>query len=184
MRIHRHLSLCAIATALVIVLPSCQLTDEGSDAGAEDAATGDAGEEELDLDHLAEHACTHFQTGTPEAVTASATADGSTTAVEVGHAVHAVTLVAFEGQQGGYLALTPDEATDIVLFAAADVPLAVEDSGGTTVEVHMTAAEPSTCSAIKKIALYELDAASYFIKLGPTDLGSVELLAEEAHHDD
>ncbi|MFH1812484.1 MAG: hypothetical protein ABIJ09_27375 [Pseudomonadota bacterium] len=163
--------------ALAMLLSgACQPAGD-ADAGA------DAGEQAVDLLHLAEHVCTHFQTGTPHAVTASASRDPGADEVQIEHDVFAAGLVAFEGDQGGYLRVVPSAAGHIAFFFNKDLPVAVEDDGGATLTVHEQLLQPSTCASIQKIAVYELEAASYYLKLGPSSETAVDIVAEEAAHE-
>jgi hypothetical protein len=172
-----HLTALTPTLLLSLVLAtSCQPADV-TDAGS------DAGEEAIDLAHLSGHVCTHFQTGTPVAVTAAAARDTGAAQVGIGHELHAVSLVSFEGAQGGYLRLIPDEEAHVALFLSQDVPVAVEDASGVARAVHDQLLQPATCAAIRKALLYELQAATSYLRLGPTSESAVDLVAEEAAHE-
>lgn len=171
---------CLCALGAMILCFACG--DDGTD-DATGGAAGHGGEGHHDAD-IDEEACEHFTDGpfNPVAATADAT---SAPLVGAEHTAHQIALPSDGAMNGGFVAYESSEATDIVFFLDADVPLEIRDGSGMIVPVEASC-EPMACSdacdTIRGRHVVPLTVGTFSLELGPTAASTVALVHEGAGH--
>lgn len=129
-----------------------------------------------------EEFCEHFVEGPFQAVSASALAATAPDAV-FEHARVDVTLTATTSGYLGWVALTPDEETEIVLGVGSDMPVQLWVDGSTTaVEVEETTVG-TVCAEVVRLYTFDVQPVKHVLRFGPTAEGTVSFGLEEAGHD-
>ena len=169
-RINNKSTALLVALAVALAVPACGDDDETSDNHHH---VDDGG---IDLD---EEGCEHLEGGPFVTVTAGAD-QASAAEVKADHHAYTITLTA---DQAGFVKFAADAAGDHVVFLDADVPFAVEGSGGTRLTIEESLTTIGACTTVKGKHTFELPAVGlYFFQLGPTATAEVKLVIEEAGH--
>lgn len=128
--------------------------------------------------------CAHMVDGPNKNVTASVDASGALTEAWADHTRVDVAMPgAGASEATAYVSFTPEAAGDVEIALGVDVPFEVLD-GTTAVAAERTTTNGTCPQAIVKGYVYELEAKSYTIKIGPTTEATVSLVAEAAGEHD
>ena len=135
-------------------------------------------------DHSEEaHFCAHMVDGPNKNITASVDASGALTEAWADHTRVDVAMPgAGASEATAYVTFTPEAAGDVEIALSVDVPFEVLD-GTTAVAAERTTSNGTCPQAIVKGYVYELEAKSYTIKIGPTTEATISLVAEAAEHE-
>ena len=128
-----------------------------------------------------EEACEHMADGPFESVTATADAmDAPSIAIE--HTRVDVTLVDDGmGMYSGFVTFPAGEATEIMFFMSADVPVTVTGPDGMPVDAESTGGPSDLCPTdVLASAVYDVEVGTYTIEIGPTAEAEVGIVHEEA----
>lgn len=126
-------------------------------------------------------ACEHLEEGPSVAVTTTPTAEAAP-AISDDHQRYDLTLVEVAGGKGGNVTYASAEAGDYVLFLDADVPLAVRDANGGTIQIEESTASSATCEVIKGRHVVELGVGTFTFEFGPTEATQVGVVLEHVAH--
>jgi hypothetical protein len=125
--------------------------------------------------------CDGLEAGAARLVSAAAAADGASDVTD--EARVDIDLVLQDGLYGGFVSYRPDETGSFAFGLTADVPFVVRDAAGNEVPIDTTVEGSSQCEALAIRHSLTLDTQTYSIELGPTDVASLGLIAEESDDD-
>lgn len=145
-------------------------------------ACGEDNNDHHDENNTSEDAefCSHMVDGPSKSVTASLDASG---ALAEAWAEHTRVDVAMPGagaaEATAYVTFTPDAAGDVTIALGVDAPVVVLD-GQTTVAAESTVTNATCPDKVVKGFVYELEAKTYTLKIGPTAAATVSIVAAAA----
>jgi hypothetical protein len=126
--------------------------------------------------------CEHLKDGPASTVNAIAATTGAPE-VKADHRRYDITLVDVTGGKGGTVSFAAAEAIDYVIFASADVPVAIKNASGATVAIEETVKSSTECAEIKARHTVPMTVGTHTITFGPTTATSVSIVVEEGAHD-
>ena len=125
--------------------------------------------------------CEGLEAGAARVVQAAAAADGATDVTDAARVD--IDLVAQDGLYGGFVSYQPDETGKFAFGLTADVPFTVRDAAGQEVPIDTTVVGSTQCEALAIRHSLTLDIERYTIELGPSDVATLGLIAEESDDD-
>ena len=130
-------------------------------------------------------ACEHMASGPYKDVVASETAEAAQSASFPHHAVRIALAPSPDNaaENIGFVTISADEATEFLLFTSVDAPLAITDANGAEVAVEAKAAV-SECTDVAVSHTVDFAIGTYTLRIGPTTETVVQLVVEEAAHDE
>ena len=93
-----------------------------------------------------------------------------------------IALAAVDGQFGGFVTYTPDEAGSFAFGLTDDVELIVRDEAGDVVAVDTSVAS-TQCDALAMRHTFTLRLETYTLEIAPTDVDRIGIIAEESDDD-
>jgi hypothetical protein len=152
--------------------------------GGVDGGGGDGGPDPtIDVSAEQEEAMCDVLTSEPGTVPASIYAGAdmeSAPSLDVGPGKKLIHLIAFEGENGGYLRLTLDPALEapVILMFEDAMPLAVVREDGSTVDFFEAAEGSDLCAAAGGRYTWFVSGSTNYLAFGPTENVNFDLVLE------
>jgi hypothetical protein len=122
--------------------------------------------------------CEHLKGGAASSVNAVASTSGAP-AVSNDHRRYDITLTDVTGGKGGTVSFAAAKEAHYIIFTNADVPLAIKDANGQTVNAEESVKSSSECTEVKGRHVFPMKVGTHTITFGPTTQTSVSIVIEE-----